>query len=344
MSTEAENVRRWRPDQPGVYEVWYATWNDPRTDQGFWLRFITEAPVLGSGGVPPFGEAARGELWFARFDPKRPDRTFGIHKRFASVTSQDAPFKVTIAGSELGHDHSFGELAGNGHDIRWDLRWEPAARELRFYPDALYRAEKLTPTTALAPNPRVPLSGTLVVDGEDFTFDRAIAGQSHVWGKKHGFSWVWAHCGELVGAPGAMFELIGARLKRGGVVLPTTTAFSLDLDGEQHRFNQLRHLFVNKSAWQVGRVTVTAWSPTVKVEAELTCSPDDMVNAPYVDPDGTDLWCANTEIADARLVVYKRSGLRWREHRRLEARKRAHFECGGRERDPSVTRPHALVT
>ncbi len=91
-------------------------------------------------------------------------------------------------------------------------------------------------------------------------------------------------------------------------------------------------------------MNVTAFSTTTKVELEMTCSPDDMVNAPYVDPDGTDLWCANTEIADARLVVYKRSGLRWREHRRLEARRRAHFEVGGRERDPSVTRPHATVT
>ncbi len=343
-TTEPDNIRRWSADAPGVYEVWYTTWNHPGTDQGFWLRFITEAPTIGSGGVPPFGEAPRGELWFARFDPRRPERTFGIHKRFADVVSKDDPFRVTIAGCELGHDHSFGELSGNGHDVRWDLRWTPSAHTLRFYPDALYRAESMTPTTALAPNPRVPLSGTLMIDGEELSFDRAIAGQSHVWGKKHGYAWTWAHCGEIEDAPGAMFELIGARLKRGGIMLPTTTALSLDLDGERYRFNQLRHLFVNSSSWGVGRVTFTGRSTNVKVEGELTCSPDDMVNAPYVDPDGTELWCANTEIAHARLVVYRRSGLRWREHRRLEARHRAHFEVGGRVRDPSVTRPHVLVT
>jgi len=68
-----------------------------------------------------------------------------------------------------------------------------------------------------------------------------------------------------------------------------------------------------------------------------------MINAPYVDPDGTDLWCANTEIGDAKLTVYRRSGFGWREHRTLTATRRAHFEVGGRVRDPAVTREHILV-
>jgi hypothetical protein len=242
----------------------------------------------------------------------------------------------------LGHDHSVGQLAGDGHDVRWDLRWEPAARALRFYPDAMYRAE--VSATALSPNPRVPLSGTLIVDGEALAFDRAIAGQSHVWGTKHAVSWVWGRCAELDGAPDAVLELIGGRVARGGVTLPVMTGLTLELDGERHRLNQLRHLPFNRATWRPGHVTFMARSLRVKVEGELTCSPDDMLNAPYVDPDGTELWCANTEIADARLVVYRRSGLRWREHRRLEARRRAHFECGGRSRDPSVIRPHVLVT
>jgi len=48
-------------------------------------------------------------------------------------------------------------------------------------------------------------------------------------------------------------------------------------------------------------------------------------------------------IGDAHLVVYGRAGLAWREKRRLEARGRAHFELGSRERDPAVVREHVLV-
>lgn len=344
---EADNHRRWAPQQTGVYEVWYTTWNHPATNQGFWLRFITETPTPGSGGAPPYGEAARAELWFARFDPKRPDKTFGIHKRFRAdlLTAATSPFKLGIAGCELGHDHSFGELSGKGHDVRWDLRWEPSGHTLRHFPDVMYTGKTgRAPTMVHSPNPRVPLSGTLLVDGEELAFDRAIAGQTHVWGRKHAYSWTWGRCADFTGSPDGVLELIGARIQRRGITLPKLFMVALDLDGEQLRLNQFRHVALNRGSWQVGRVAFTARSATVKIEGELTCSPDQMVNAPYLDPDGTEVFCANTEIGDARITVWKRNGTRWREHRRLEARHRAHFEVGGRVRDAQVTRPHALVS
>jgi hypothetical protein len=345
VSTERDNVRVWAPDQQGVYEVWYATWNHPGTGQGFWLRFITEAPTLGSGGVPTFGEAPRGELWFARFDPNRPERTFGIHKRFGDVASGADPFRIAIAGCELGHDHSFGELAGDGHDVRWDLRWEPAVRTLRFYPDVMYGgATGRAPTMAHSPNPRVPLSGTLLVDGEELTFDRAYAGQSHVWGKKHALAWAWGHCADFAGAPDALLEIIAAKIQRRGITSPNLVMVALDLDGEQHRLNQFRHVALNRGRWSTGRIELSARSLDVRVDVELTCAHEDLVNAPYVDPDGTEVFCANTAIGNARVTIYKRSGLRWREHRRLEVRRRAHFETGGRVRDPRAAWLHVLVT
>ena len=81
----------------------------------------------------------------------------------------------------------------------------------------------------------------------------------------------------------------------------------------------------------------------LKIEGELPCRPEQLINGRYIDPDGTEVWCANTEIGDARLTVYRRSGLRWREHRTLVSEGRAHFEHGGRERDPRVTHEHVLV-
>jgi len=332
MSTEELNHRQWH--QPGTYEVWYLTWNHPQTDQGFWLRYLSEAPVEGP---------ARGELWFARFDPKNPARTFGFHKQFEPPADREAPFALTIGGAQLGHDHAVGELAGAGHDVRWELRWEPAAREIRQLPDLVYTKHgNLGVTSFLSPNPRVPLSGTLVIDGETLTFDRAVAGQTHVWGKRHATSWAWGRCAEFAGAPGAVLELVGARQHR-GVQLPTMLWLALDLDGEQHRFTQFRHIVRNRASWSGCRFEFSAWSPTVRVEGEMTCSPDQMVLAPYLDPDGTEVFCANTEIGDALVRVYRRAGLAWREQRVLVGTRRAHFELGGRMRDPAVTREHVLV-
>ncbi len=350
--TERDNHRAFHAARTGVYEVWYVTWNHPGTGQGFWLRYILEIPRGHATGAPAHalpgsltGHEPRAELWFARFDPRDPARTFAIHKRFRIdlATTSDAPFAVMIGDNRLAHDHAVGSLVGDGHDVRWDLRWEPATRVLRQLPDVMYRGGGLGETTVCSPNPRVPLSGTLVVDGETLTFDRAIAGQTHVWGKKHAYSWTWARCAEFEDAPDTVLEVLGVRLQRRGVVLPPLTLVALDLEGEPLRLNQFRHVALNRGSWRVGHVTFSARSATTRIEGELTCTPDQMVNAPYLDPDGTELYCANTEIGDARVTVYRRGALGWREYRRLEARGRGHFEVGARTRDPQVTRPHVLV-
>jgi hypothetical protein len=335
MSTEESNVRRWAADARGCYEVWYLTWNDPRTDQGFWLRFTTEHPDHG----PP-----HGELWFARFDPARPERTFGVHRVFHDVTATGAPFALGIGGAELHHDRTRGTLEAAGHRIEWDLRWDPGHRVLRLLPDVMYARGGLGETTVESPNPRVAASGRLVVDGETIAFDRTTLGQTHLWGKKHAFSWIWGRCAEFEGAPGALLEVLAVRLQRYGRTLPPMTLVTLDVDGERFHLNQFRHVAGNRGSWQTGHATLSAWSPTVRIEVELSCTPEQLINAPYVDPDGTRLWCANTEVGDARVTVYRRARLRWHPYRTLVAVRRAHFETGTRERDPVVVREHVRVT
>ncbi len=328
---DADNVRRWAPDARGVYEVWYLTWNHPGTGQGYWLRFITENPLEG----PP-----RGELWFARFDPR--GRTFGIHRRFPQVASLASPFELRIGGCELRHNTSRGTLVGDGHEVRWDLRWLPAERTLHLLPSVMYRRGGIADTNVLMPNPRVPLTGTLSVDGEELSFDHAVAGQTHLWGKKHAYAWTWGRCAEL-GTSDGVLEMFSGRLQRRGITLPATTLVTLDLEGERYRWNQFRHVLRNRGSWQLGLTKFSAWSPFAKLEGELSCRPDQMVNAPYLDPDGTEVFCANTEIGDAKITLWRRHGLRWVLHRTLEGRGRAHFEIGGRERAVAVTHDHRLV-
>jgi hypothetical protein len=334
--TAEANLRHWRDADRGVYEVWYLTWNHAASDQGFWLRFVTEAPVDG----PP-----RAELWFARFDRARPERTFAFHRAFelARFAAGADPFEVVLAGCSLGHDHTFGELAGAGHDVRWDLRWDPAPAVLRHLPDVMYGGGGRGETTVQSPNPRVAMSGTLVVDGEQLRFDRAVLGQTHLWGTKHAFSWTWGRCAEFAGAPDAVLELLGVKLQRRGITTPPLFLLALDLDGERYRFNQFRHTVRNRARWGGTHVEFVAHGARIRIEGTLACRAEQMVLAPYLDPDGTRVYCANTEIGDVQLVVSERAGLRWRERRRLQSSGRAHFEIGGRQRDLAVTTEHVRV-
>ncbi|CAN5577159.1 hypothetical protein BH11MYX1_BH11MYX1_30760 [soil metagenome] len=344
MSTEAANLRRWTDDQRGVYEVWYLTFNHAPTGLGFWLRFVIEQPDHGP---------ARGELWFARFDPGEPARTFGVHRRFAGFGSSEAPFWISIgqpAPSELAHDRTRGGFEGDGHTIAWNLRWQPAARTLPFLPDLADRLG-IAETTVISPNPAVLMSGFITVDGERYDFERATLGQTHLWGTRHAYAWAWGHCADFEEAPDAHLELLAPRLHRrhfrNEVTLPPLVLVTLDLDGTRHHFNQFRHLVQNRATWSTSsstvRVEFSARSALWKVEGELTCEPREMVNAPYYDPDGTKLYCANTEIGDARVTLSRRTLFGWQEVRLLESHGRAHFELGSRAPDPAVTRAHVTI-
>jgi hypothetical protein len=81
------------------------------------------------------------------------------------------------------------------------------------------------------------------------------------------------------------------------------------------------------------------------VEGEFSCRPEDMLMTEYEDPDGEPTFCANTEIADLRVTVFRKSGplARWREAALLVAPRTAHFEVASRQRDPAIGKLHTRL-
>ena len=77
--TERENL-------PGAsakgYEVWFLTLTDRASGQGFWIR-----STIGTGAPA---------VWFARFDPADPARTFGIHRTNDTSEVASDRFEVRI--------------------------------------------------------------------------------------------------------------------------------------------------------------------------------------------------------------------------------------------------------
>jgi hypothetical protein len=338
LPSAADNVRRWDGAARGHYEVWYLTFNHAASQTGYWIRYTLESPLAGVG--EPYAQ-----LWFAQFDARDGRRTFGINRKFpiAAMTARRDPFAVAIDGSELGHDRARGALAGDGHDVRWDLRWAPSPRTHRHLPDVMYARGGLGETTVLSPNLDMAVVGSLTVDGRTLTFDGEPGGQTHLWGRKHAHAWAWGHCNAFDDRPGAAFEALTVRLRRRGLTLPPLTIVTLYLDGEALAFNQFRHTAGNRGDFGTGYYRFRAWRPTVRLEGELSARPDDMLVAHYHDPDGAPSYCANTEIGDLRITVWRRERTSWREAARLVAPRRGHFEVGSRERDPAVVRDHVTV-
>lgn len=341
---EVANRMRWRSSTRGHYEVWYLTTNHRESGVGFWIRYTLEAPDEGRG--KPYAQ-----LWCAVFDPADPRANVALHRSFplARMHSGRAPFSLSIGDSELRSDSARGWLFSGDRELRWNLHWRRAKAVHHHLPRLLYRRGGLAETTVLSPNLRVPLSGSIVVGDRRFEFAGESCGQTHLWGRRHAHSWAWGHCSEFVGEPvgeqGSTIECLSVRLLRAGRLLPPMTMLTLYLDGEVHHFNSLRQILSRRTTATIrsGRFAFAARGGGLRLRGEFCCRPEHMISAPYFDPDGTPSHCANTEVGDLDLVVERREGQRWVLVRRLQARGRAHFEVGSRERDPAILAEHRLI-
>ncbi len=331
---------RWQSGTRGHYEVWYLTVNHRQSGVGFWIRYTLEAPDRGHG--KPYAQ-----IWCAVFDPADPGANVAVHRSFsiASMHSGRAPFSLSIGGRELRSDSARGRLCSGDQELRWNLHWTRARAVHHHLPKLFYRRDGLAETTVLSPNLSVPLSGSIVVGDRRFEFAGESCGQTHLWGRRHAHSWAWGHCSEFVGEQGGTIECLSVRLLRAGRLLPPMTMLTLYLDGEAHHFNSLRQILSRRTTATIrsGHFAFAARGRGLRLHGEFRCRPEQMVSAPYFDPDGTPSHCAHTVVGDLDLVVWRREGRRWVLLRRLQARGRAHFEIGGRERDPAIVARHRLI-
>jgi hypothetical protein len=318
--TVADNARRW-DGRAGAYEVWYLTTSHAASGTGYWIRYTLEAPLVGE---------PHAALWFARFAHDRRAPTFGIHA--AHPTSGSDAF---------GHDYTLGKLAGDGHEVSWDLRWTPSPTTLRMLPDLAYLRDGLGETTVLSPNPDVTLGGKVTVDGETLDLTGTRGGQTHIWGQKHAFAWAWGHA-NLDG--GATLEALTVRLKRRGVVTPPLTFLSLRCDDDEVDLRQLRHVPLARSEMSTGRYYFRGENLRTRLEGEFRADHAHLIQAEYEDPDGEPSYCANSCVADLTLTRSERTRRGWRVVETFRADKTAQFETASRTHYTLVTASHVRVS
>jgi hypothetical protein len=69
----------------------------------------------------------------------------------------------------------------------------------------------------------------------------------------------------------------------------------------------------------------------------------DVIRARYEDPDGSDRWCHNSEIASCRLALFERVDGAFEQLARFESRGTTHAEWAGRTPAEVVERQHLAV-
>jgi hypothetical protein len=332
-SDGTENRMRWDRRSTGFMEVWYSTLNHRASGSGIWLRYTLTSPrprvgpaycelwgfVFGRNGVPSFAGKER----------------FSID-RLGSTNGRDDGALVRIADGWLSENHLEGAIARDGRTLSWSLDFEPADRCFQHLPARIRaRAEKRV-STVCSPNLSVPFTGAVKVDGELLELDGEHGCQSHRWGAAHSQSWAWAHCSDFEGDEAVVFEGVAARASLGPIPVPTTTFLYLRYDGEDIALNELKWAIRAKSTYEMPMWAFTAHNEEWKVTGAARTSPDRIVQVRYDDPDGSERYCANSEIADLGLEVYRRSSSGWVGAGSLTAMGSAHLEFGRRDPWPQI--------
>ncbi len=319
------NVPRWRGEGGrGWYEAWFIVAADPRSGAGVWLRYALDE--ASDGTVVP-------SVWGSFFDRSASARNFSLKASLPSAAiRRGAGLVIGIGDAALEESGCKGEVEGGGHSLRWRLAFaeeEDAAAggAQEVSPGFLQPIARLKKSGYLLARPALRLSGALEVDGQPLELRSAPGLQAHLWGQQRYPAWAWAHCGSFEEAPGSSLDLLSVQ-GPGGLFIPL---FSFRFQGKLHRFAELPWIARSTSRRAPPAWHFSAEDATLAIDGALRADPADCVEVEYVDPDGSKLFCVNTEVAHAELRVRTRSfpGAPWRPEGTLRSAGSAGLEfCG----------------
>jgi hypothetical protein len=278
------------------YEVWYTIFNDRRGGDGFWIRYTLLNPL---DSHPEAGAA----LWFGYTCRAEPSRSFTVKKGFAAgsfraVRGEDF---IVIGDARLEPGSFRGRFAEDGHEVEWDLRYEPSG-EAHYFFDGWLRRLTESRNSVTVPNPRIVLEGTVRVDGQVLPI-HGVGHQAHHWGSERARRWNWGHCCDFEGED-AVLELLSGE-GPGGI---TPTFLNLYTRTERFLCNGLRGLLFNRGSSGLGFWRFEARKGARRIVADVSVDPRFVQRFVYVSPTYRSSECWNTQVGDCLVRIYDVAG------------------------------------
>ncbi len=316
VARQGANLLRWK-GQRGHYEAYYLTFNHRPSGLGFWLRYTMDAPI----DAPAFCE-----LWGHVFDPADPSRSFGIKERFPIARLIPRGEEgVAIEEAVLTDGSARGSIEGGGHKLSWDLSFSGGDQSAWLAPYPL-RALKAASTEVLFVSPEARFSGVVAIDGKAVSFQREPGSQTHLWGRKHAERWAWGHCSAFQGREDCAIDGVGAYLKKLGRPVGPISGFYIRYRGADYCLNAFPNMLRTRSHLDFPSWRFEGSANGLTFKGRFHAAAEKMLQVTYEDPDGERSYCANSEVADLDLEVYREGRLL----DTLTARGTAHLEFGDR--------------
>lgn len=308
MNLDQANALRWTAAARGCYEVYYLTLNDLASETGYWIRYVVQAPEITE-------RPAELELWFAFFDRRKSERSFGLfeHRPLGTLESKAAPFRLGFSGCPVG-GHRFepaelrnglarGGIGRGTRRVRWHLEWPADSKLILPFPEALYASGDL-PGAMIYPYPGTQFAGTIEIGDRRLVIEDAHGEQSHIWGRKHPPHWLWAHCNRFDDDPAGYLEVSCIPASADGP--PPVHMLIARVHGREVRLIAPLDGSAATSESVPGRWSFAAESERERIELEVNCPLELILEAPYTDPDGSGCFCLHSDLASCRLRLFER--------------------------------------
>ena len=321
---KAFNKSRWNRE-PDFFEVWYLTFNDTKTRDGYWIRFTLVVPknIFDS----PFLN-----VWFTAF---RSDGVISaISENFKISESDFSEEHIKIGESYLKGDTTSGRISSGNHNISWDLRMSDGGEFLHL-PRQIYDIPVLHSYLA-SPNVSFDISGNINIDGKDIEIS-GRGTQSHIWGRQMPDNWIWAHSENFENHKGFM-ELISINTRMGILGDISSTRILIKFDEEEFSFTTIKDIgFKDCSVFP--EYLFFATGRKYKIEGKLYCDRNRFIQYNYPSPSRKEVYCTNTETGSCSIVVYKRDSITkpFVYYTVLKNSGFTHYEFGGLRRNEQIS-------
>ena len=320
-TSERANLPRWR-GQAGFVEVWFLVLFEPRTASAAWLRYSLYVPAPGVAGT------RRATVWAAWFEGERTVAAKSLHPLETASGLDGDRFEVRVGPSALGHGHASGTVGS----VAWDLAFTPANATdeepwlLRMLP---------LPSHVVRANPDVTFTGTVTVDGTAHRIDGARGTQMHIWGTRRPEDLLWLYCPAFVDAPSARLEAASARLSRRGLLGPWVSPVSWRTPDGARSVTRLGPALRSPAP---GVLELRARTPREAVTGRAWCAPETLVGYVYREPDGRELYVAQSDVGSCEVDVLRRASPlgTWQHAARLISRHTTALEFHGPEPLPGI--------
>ena len=307
------NEVRWSRDTGGHYESFWIKGNAPDRKLGIWLKYNLLAPK-GSSQSPV------GESWAVLLDGDTGRHLVAKRVVPAAEVELHPPGSVLRLGdASLSEDRAEGSIPAHGGRpaATWRAELDCDEPVLLDFPHSWMYTSFFPKKKNLIPKPKIRLSGSFEIGGEEVSLDGWTGLQGHNWGRGHAFELAYANANHFDQRDDVRFDGYCARVSVGPVTIPRSTGCVLRLGRTTYPFNRIRRSFGK------GNIAFPRFSFQLegddgyRLGGTIEAPRKEFVGLHYADPDGGLADCLNTKFGRGELLLERKVVGRWEEVQRL---------------------------